>query len=343
LSEDPVFGDPMRPTSLHAFGYANGNPLLFVDPLGEASRKIYFRQEIEGLPREAKEAALARIDPVLAKAGYLDMSRFTDEQLVNSICANLDAACDESGAEWLWEQGRRKFGPGLQAFADRVGESPAADAVRAIRAKAGEIDESLRDTATGTYRQALGPTAEAIASSKMRPADAAPQVLAQTQAMSRKLGDATVDSAEDLGRAGVERYLLGAVIKVPGLAAEVKTARAEAKVVAGEAAKRAEHELYKDSLRAVMQKPHVTDAQLKSVMDSLYREGAMVGSGSTAAAVREEMTTGMRVGNRRHTQKAQDSIRRLERWLAANPTARPGDRAAAENVIRDMKNALEGR
>jgi RHS repeat-associated protein len=214
LSEDPVFGDLTRPNSLHAFGYANGNPLLFIDPLGEASRKIFFRQEIEGLSREAKEAALAQIDPVLAKASYLDMGRYTDEQLVSGICTNLDAACDESGAEWLWERGQRKFGPGLQAFADRVSQSPAADAVRAVRSKAGEIDESLRDTATGSYRQALGPTAGVIAN--RLPADAAPQVLAQTQAMSRKLGDATVDTAEELGRTAVETYAMGAVIKGVG-------------------------------------------------------------------------------------------------------------------------------
>jgi RHS repeat-associated protein len=34
LSEDPVFGDLQNPNSLHAFGYANGNPLLSVDPQG---------------------------------------------------------------------------------------------------------------------------------------------------------------------------------------------------------------------------------------------------------------------------------------------------------------------
>ncbi|WP_234945298.1 RHS repeat-associated core domain-containing protein [Anaeromyxobacter sp. Fw109-5] len=35
LSEDPVFGDPTNPVSLHAWAYANGNPLAFIDPLGE--------------------------------------------------------------------------------------------------------------------------------------------------------------------------------------------------------------------------------------------------------------------------------------------------------------------
>lgn len=31
-----MFGDLRNPSSLHAFGYANGNPLLFIDPYGEA-------------------------------------------------------------------------------------------------------------------------------------------------------------------------------------------------------------------------------------------------------------------------------------------------------------------
>ncbi len=33
-------------------------------------------------------------------------------------------------------------------------------------------------------------------------------------------------------------------------------------------------------------------------------------------------------------------IIRLEKWLRKNPTANPGDRAAAENVIKDIMNAL---
>lgn len=35
-------------------------------------------------------------------------------------------------------------------------------------------------------------------------------------------------------------------------------------------------------------------------------------------------------------------ITSLQKWLQQNPTAAPGDRAAAENVIRDMQNALKG-
>lgn len=34
-------------------------------------------------------------------------------------------------------------------------------------------------------------------------------------------------------------------------------------------------------------------------------------------------------------------INMFEKWLRNNPTARPGDRAAAENIIKDLRNALE--
>jgi len=109
------------------------------------------------------------------------------------------------------------------------------------------------------------------------------------------------------------------------------------------AANRAVHESYKDGLRAAMSKPEVSDPALAKLIDPLYRPNATIGSGSTAAAVRQELATGQPVGGAFHSQKATDSIRSLERWLSINPTAMPGDRAAAENIIRDMRDALGGR
>ena len=57
-------------------------------------------------------------------------------------------------------------------------------------------------------------------------------------------------------------------------------------------------------------------------------------------AVRQELATGASVGGKMHSQKAARSITALEKWLERNPTARPGDRAAAENVIKDTRNAI---
>ena len=110
-----------------------------------------------------------------------------------------------------------------------------------------------------------------------------------------------------------------------------------------EAANRARHEQFLAELRAQMGKPHTTDPKLSLYMDELYRRNADVGSGSTAAAVRHELATGEPVKGRNHIQKAQNMVVALERWLHNNPTASPGDRAAAENVLRDMQDALAGR
>ncbi|MEI8368413.1 MAG: hypothetical protein WCJ31_08250, partial [Planctomycetia bacterium] len=99
----------------------------------------------------------------------------------------------------------------------------------------------------------------------------------------------------------------------------------------------------KHQLRALMSKPHVANADLAGLVDELYRSGARVGSGSTAAAVRHELATGGNVGGRVHSQKARDMITALQKWLKNNPTAPFGDQAAAENVIQDMIDPLAGR
>ncbi|MER5227498.1 hypothetical protein [Streptomyces flaveus] len=105
---------------------------------------------------------------------------------------------------------------------------------------------------------------------------------------------------------------------------------------------RALFEKYKDALREEMAKPFVKDPDLVREVNKLYRPNAQVGSGSTAAAVRLELANGGTVGGRHHSQKAEDSIVFLTKWLRNNPTASADDRAAAENLIRDVQNALKG-
>jgi hypothetical protein len=99
-------------------------------------------------------------------------------------------------------------------------------------------------------------------------------------------------------------------------------------------------EEYKVILRAQMEKPYVVNAELQGHVEYLYKPHASIGSGSTAAAIRHELATGEQVFDTFHSQKGRDSIRCLERWLKNNPTASLGDRAAAENIIKDLKDAL---
>ena len=98
-----------------------------------------------------------------------------------------------------------------------------------------------------------------------------------------------------------------------------------------------------DDLAAQMPKPMVTNTQLAGLMDDLYRDGAKVGTGSTADAVRYEIANGVPVGGAFHTQKAQDYSKALQKWLVLNPKASFSDRSAAQNVYNDLQNSLKGK
>jgi hypothetical protein len=102
----------------------------------------------------------------------------------------------------------------------------------------------------------------------------------------------------------------------------------------------ANYDKMKNDLFRESGKPNVSDAKLQTFIDKLYRDNAKIGNGSTADAVRHEPRTGEPVGGRFHDQKAQDSIKYLEKWLCKNLTARPSDRIEAERTIKDMRNAL---
>ena len=105
---------------------------------------------------------------------------------------------------------------------------------------------------------------------------------------------------------------------------------------------RALFERYKDQILMSMDKPVIIDASLAREVNELFREGATIGNGSTAAAVRFELATGQRVGDKLHSIKAEQSINFLGKWLNQNSNAAAADRAAAEQLIRDMSNALRG-
>jgi hypothetical protein len=96
-----------------------------------------------------------------------------------------------------------------------------------------------------------------------------------------------------------------------------------------------------DDLLANAVNPTVSDPQLSRFLNELNRPTGTVGNGSTAAAVREELRTGLPVNGRNHIQKAQNAIVRLERALRRTDLS-ASDRRIVENVIRDLRNALGG-
>jgi hypothetical protein len=105
---------------------------------------------------------------------------------------------------------------------------------------------------------------------------------------------------------------------------------------------RSAHELYKQDLRIKMERPYAEDPKLVKILNDLHHDHSSVGSGSTAAALREELRTGLPVGGKFHTQKTEEGIHLLNDWLKSNFLAKQGDRAAAENMLRDLLEASRG-
>jgi hypothetical protein len=103
---------------------------------------------------------------------------------------------------------------------------------------------------------------------------------------------------------------------------------------------RIQHEAAKSLYRQNMEKPPIQDPKLAKLMDQLYKPNSKIGSGSTADAARCEIATNKKVGNKWHLEKSQNYAKGLENWLKNNPTASTSDRAAAENTLSDIKDAI---
>ncbi|MFI4937898.1 MAG: ankyrin repeat domain-containing protein [Candidatus Berkiellales bacterium] len=103
---------------------------------------------------------------------------------------------------------------------------------------------------------------------------------------------------------------------------------------------RIQHEALKTEYKQKMLEPHVKDPKLAKIVKQLYRERASVGSGSTADGARYDIATRKNIKGQNHVQKTADSISFLKRWLKKNPTASTNDRAVAQNLLDDMKDAL---
>jgi hypothetical protein len=109
------------------------------------------------------------------------------------------------------------------------------------------------------------------------------------------------------------------------------------------------HEKYLDILRKEMTKPSVKNEQLRIWFDEMWRPGATVGNGSTAAAARVEVLGGAKVKGGDHIQKANNYVVTLQKWIARQDRLPPaqkasrGDYNAAQNVLKDLLNALDGK
>jgi hypothetical protein len=80
---------------------------------------------------------------------------------------------------------------------------------------------------------------------------------------------------------------------------------------------------------------------LKNLINDLYRPGARVGDGSTAAAIRDELQTGGRVGGKSHSTKGinyRTALRRLYRSGKLDSM----DRAIVRRLLTGLQSAMSG-
>jgi RHS repeat-associated protein len=92
--------------------------------------------------------------------------------------------------------------------------------------------------------------------------------------------------------------------------------------------------------------PKVTNPKLKNLVNDLYKGAkskAPIGTGSTADAIRSELATGLPTGGTFHSQKGEEYITALTRWLNNNPNASSYDRITAQSLINDLQSALSGK
>ena len=99
-------------------------------------------------------------------------------------------------------------------------------------------------------------------------------------------------------------------------------------------------EVFQDQSPQGVPKPKVLDPSLQALIDQLYRPGAKIGTGSTADAIRHEKQCDVLLSPKGHAQKGEDYLKALKDWLDSHPDASPEDRAAADDVVRDLEDAL---
>jgi hypothetical protein len=93
-------------------------------------------------------------------------------------------------------------------------------------------------------------------------------------------------------------------------------------------------------------KPQVRDWKLRRIVDNLWKGGDNpnhVGDGTTMDAVRNELRTGRPTEGKFHTEKAQNELGALRRWIDRyGSTASRQDRLAAWQLRTELENLLGG-
>ena len=94
-------------------------------------------------------------------------------------------------------------------------------------------------------------------------------------------------------------------------------------------------ELYRNMLLSM-----ATTIEVKKLIEQLYRPGATIGDGGTAAALRHENDSGENVGNKSHRIKAEQRANQIRKILSKSPDH--PDKKLLQNLLDDLEDALKG-
>lgn len=82
--------------------------------------------------------------------------------------------------------------------------------------------------------------------------------------------------------------------------------------------------------------------KLKNTIKELYRPGAKVGDGSTVAAIKKQLKTGILVGGKDHILKGKERVKNLTKLIDSGRLNKT-DLQIAKKIRKDLKKALGGK
>ncbi|ASA57862.1 hypothetical protein [Vibrio gazogenes] len=86
---------------------------------------------------------------------------------------------------------------------------------------------------------------------------------------------------------------------------------------------------------------------MQNIVNDVYKGdkfSSYEGTGSTADAARWEYNSGGMLNGADHlNNKAPQVITRLEKWLKSNSSASLSDKHAAQEMLKDFRNAIDGK
>lgn len=98
----------------------------------------------------------------------------------------------------------------------------------------------------------------------------------------------------------------------------------------------------KRSIKARLLLKLAKNEKLKSTIKELYRPGATIGDGGTAAAIKKELKTGVLVGGKNHIQKGKERIRNLQNLINSNKLS-GSDKKIAAKLKKDLEKVIGGK